>query len=116
MCIVFRFSCVYCTITNYITYSSTNTRTGVSNKLIHPCHLNIVSRHSYFHWLPLLYNAMPVIDLNLSFQVIKQKLESYLWNHFFENFNGNINFTYHVFCPCARCHQSKPPITNLHLL
>ena len=103
-------------ITNYITFSSTNTRSSVSNKLIHPRHLNNVSCHSYFHRLPLLWNAMPVIELNLSFQVIKQKVKSYLWNHFLRNLNDNINCTYHFLCPCARCHQSKPPTTNLHHL
>jgi len=104
-------------ITNYIAFSSTNTTSSASNKLIHPRHLNNVSRHSYFHQLPLLWNAMPVIDLNLSFPVIKHKLKSYLWNHLFlRNFNDNINYTYHFLCPCSRCHQSKPPTTNLHHL
>jgi len=64
-------------ITSYIAFSSTNTRSSASNKLIHPRHLNNASHHSYFHQLPLLWNAMPVIDLNLSFPVIKNKLKSY---------------------------------------
>ena len=33
-------------ITNYIEFSSSNTRSGTSNKLIHPCHLNNTSCHS----------------------------------------------------------------------
>ena len=46
--------------------------------LIHPRHLNNASNHSYFHRLSLLWNAMPVIDLNLyAFQVIKQKFKSH---------------------------------------
>jgi len=51
-------------ITNYIAFSS---RSSASNKLIHPRHLNNVSRHSCFHWLLLLWNTMPVTNLNLSF-------------------------------------------------
>ena len=58
-------------ITNYIEFSSSNTRSGASNKLIHLRHLNNTSRHSYFHRLPSLWNAMPIIDRNLSFATIK---------------------------------------------
>ena len=68
-------------ITNYIEFSSSNTRSGTSNKLIHPRHLNNTSRHSYFHRLPSIWNAMPIIDLDLSFATIKWKLKAYLWNH-----------------------------------
>ena len=61
-------------IANYIEFSC--------NKLIHPRHLINTSRHSYFHRLPSLWNAMPIIDLNLSFSTIKWKLKAYLWNNF----------------------------------
>ena len=77
-------------ITNYIEFSSSNTRSGATNKLIHRRHLNNTSRHSYFHRLPSLWNAMPIIDLNLSFATIKEKLKAYLWNHFISNFNDDI--------------------------
>ena len=36
-------------INNYITFNSTNTRSGSSNKLLLPQHLNNISQHSYFH-------------------------------------------------------------------
>ncbi|XP_065885775.1 leucine-rich repeats and immunoglobulin-like domains protein 1 [Dysidea avara] len=32
--------------------------------------------------LPRLWNSLPVIDLTLSFNTIKQQLKSYLWEHF----------------------------------
>ena len=47
-------------ITNYISFNSASTRSGANNKLIPPHHLNNTSRHSYFHRLPSLWNAMPV--------------------------------------------------------
>lgn len=103
-------------ITNHIKFSSANTRSGANNKLVHPHHLNNMSRHTYFHRLPLLWNAMPTLDLNLSFPVIKYKVKQYLWNHFLTNFDDTINCTLHFLCPCSRCHQSKPPTSNLHHL
>ena len=47
-------------ITNYIKISSASTRSGANNKPILPHHLNNTSRHSYFHWLPSLWNTMPI--------------------------------------------------------
>jgi len=41
-------------IYDYINFSSANTRSGTSNKLIIPHRLNNTSRHSYFHRLPAL--------------------------------------------------------------
>jgi len=72
-------------LTNYIEFSSSNNRSGGSNKLLHSHHLNNTSHHPYFHQLPSLWNAMPVIDLNLSW-----KLKAYRWNHFISNFNDDI--------------------------
>jgi len=94
-------------ITNYIALSTTNTRSSASNKLIHPRHLNNVSRHSYFHQL---HGCSGMLCLKF---IIKHKL---IWNHFLRNFNDNINCSYHFLCPCSRCHQSKPPTTNLYHL
>ena len=76
-------------ITNYISFNSTRTRSGTSNKLTHLRHLNNLSRHSYFHRLPGLWNAIPIIDLNQSFEVIKSKLKIHFWNHFV----GNLHVT-----------------------
>ena len=45
---------------SYIKISSASTRSGANNKLILPHHLNNTSQHSYFHWLPSLWNTMPI--------------------------------------------------------
>ena len=103
-------------ITNYINFNPANTRSGASNKLIPAHHLNNLSRHSYFHRLPSLWNAMPIIDLNMSFAqlIIKSKLKKYLWDHFLNYFDDNNirNCTLHYQCPCSRCHLSRPPTSN----
>ena len=103
-------------ISNYINFNSTSTRSGASNKLTLPHHLNNMSRHSYFHRLPTLWNAMPIIDLNLSFSVLKAKLKRYLWDHFLSNFDVDNNCTLHYLCPCSKCHHSRPPTLNLNHL
>ena len=61
-------------IQDYINFSSANTRSSASNKLVIPHHLNNISRHSYFHWLPTLWNAMPILNLDLPFHLLKSKL------------------------------------------
>ena len=46
-------------INNCIKFShTTSTRSGASNKLIPPHHINNIFRHSYFHRLPYLWNSM----------------------------------------------------------
>ena len=88
-------------ITNYIVFSSANTRSGASNKLILPHHQNNVSRHSYFHRLPLLWNALPILDMSMSFYILKSKLKRFMWEHFLANFDANNNCTLHYLCPCS---------------
>ena len=103
-------------IHDHINFSSANTRSGTSNKLIIPHHLNNVSRHSYFHRLPTLWNAMPILNLDLTFPLLKSKLKTFLWDHFITNFEDNNNCSLHYLCPCSRCHQSRPPTSNLNYL
>ena len=103
-------------IYNYVNFSSATARSGSSNKMIIPHHLNNVSRHSYFHRLPSLWNALPFFDLDLPFAQLKSKLKTFLWNHFLTNFGDNSNCTLHFMCPCSRCHQSHPLTANLNYL
>ena len=67
-------------INNYITFNSSTTRSGASNKLVIPQHLNKTARLSYFHRLPSLWNAMPIIDINTSYTTLRwvQELTSWL--------------------------------------
>ena len=102
-------------IYDYINFSSATTRSGTSNKMIIPHHINNISRHSYFHRLTALWNALPIINFNLSFVQLKSKLKAFLRNHFLTNFDENNNCTLHYMCPCSRCHQLHPPIIIVYL-
>ena len=80
-------------INNYITFNSSTTSSCwwqlASNKLVIPQHLDNTTRHSYFHCLPSLWNAMPLIDINTSYTTLKSKLKSFLWNYFLTTFDEN---------------------------
>ena len=103
-------------INNYITFNSSTTRSGASNKLVIPQHLNNTARHSYFHRLPSLWNAMPIIDINTSYTTLKSKLKSFLWNYFLTTFDKNNKCTLHFLCPCRTRHQSTPHVINFKYL
>ena len=77
---------------------------------------NNLSRHLYFHRLPGLWNAIPIIDLNQSFEVIKSKSKIHFWNHFVENFNDSNHCTLHYQCPYSVCHTTGPLSLNLSYL
>ena len=87
-----------------ISFNSNITRSGSSNKLTHlHHHMKNKSRHTYFHHLSSLWNAIPLIDLNQSFDVIKSRLKKYFWNNFITNFDDNYHCTLHyqMSLPCV---------------
>ena len=91
-------------IFQHLQYNKSGTRSS-NTKLSHKTSINAISANSYFCRLPRLWNALPIIDLTLSFSVIKHKLHCFLWNHFIENFDINNHCTYHFLCPCNHCIQ-----------
>ena len=99
-------------ISHHISFSSSHTRSSSSHKLKHLFHTNNSNRHSFFHWLPWLWNAIPIIDLHLPISTIKFRLKQHLWNHFVINFDSENPFTFHLVCPCnmCKCHNSSPPV------
>ena len=92
-------------INKFINFNSPTITSGTSNKLLIPQHLNNTARHSYFYCLPSLWNAMPIIYMNLSYVTLKYTLKTFLWNRFIANFNESSNCTFHFLCPCRTCHQ-----------
>ena len=90
---------------NDITFSQGDTRSSAHNKLKHHLHTGNSNRNSYFHRLPGLWNALPVIDINLSTVTIKEKLKNYTWNYFVDYFDDDNHFTYHYLCPCSKFHD-----------
>jgi len=65
-------------IRDYISFSTINTRSSSCNKLIHTFHSSNLNRHFFFHWIPHLWNSIPIIDLSLSLSTIKSKLKTFL--------------------------------------
>ena len=94
-------------INNYFTFSSNCTRSASHHKLVHKLARTNVIKNSYFYRLPRLWNALPPIDLNLSFLSIKHNLKQFFWNHFVNNFNPNYSCTLHFLCPCHKCVCTK---------
>ena len=92
-------------IFQYVQFLSSNSRSSSHSKL--KCSLPSSStnnlRFIYANRVVRIWNALPVIDIDLSIPTIKQKLKSFLWNHFITNFNPNQPCTWHYVCPCSNC-------------
>ena len=60
------------------------------------------------------YRKPTAIDLDLSVDVIKQRLYKHLNEQFKEKFISVLPCTFHLICPCARCsHQPHSPTFKL---
>ena len=59
-------------INNYITFYTGSSRLAKAHKLQHSYGANNISRYLYFNRIPRLWNALPVINLNLSMDIIKK--------------------------------------------
>ena len=90
-------------IFDYVQFSTSNTRAGCSNKLIHKLSRTSCDHHFFFNRIVRLWNSMPYIDLTLSFDQIKSKILSHLWSHFTVKFNSDLICTFHSLCPCCKC-------------
>ena len=90
-------------INNFISFSTSNTRSATHNKLNHTKSATNSHRHFYFNRLPRLWNSIPPIDLNSSIDSIKFALMKFLWDHFDSHFDAADPCTYHFQCPCSRC-------------
>ena len=91
-------------ISDYITFSSSNTRSCTFYKLIIKKAKTNQSRHFYFNRVARLWNFLPPIDLSLSLSTIKHNLKQIFWTHFKENFSSFNHCTFHLLCPCNNCH------------
>ena len=99
-------------IINYISFNSTVTRSGSSNKLTHLHHyMNGQSRHAYFHYLLSRWKTIIIIDLNQSFDVNESKLKKH---NFITIFDDNSHCTLNYQYPCFTCRMARPPLLNLN--
>ena len=97
-------------VMDYVSFSTTSTRSGHHLKLNYQSSRTNVLRHSYFHRVVHLWNALPPIDLSLSLSTIKHQVKHYLWSHFSQNFHSNSPCTFHLVCPCNKCAKSYHPL------
>ncbi|XP_064381995.1 uncharacterized protein LOC135330937 isoform X2 [Halichondria panicea] len=89
-------------ITEFISFSTSNTRLSSNHKLVHKGHhRSNTTRHFYFKRLVRLWNALPFIDLSHSMSTIKNQLYKHFWDSFLERFDQSIICTYHLVCPCC---------------
>ena len=97
-------------VTDYIKFTSGNTRSGSSYKLQHIRNTNVSSSNFYFNRFPHIWNVLPIIDYNFSLPTIKYNLTNFLWNHFELNFDPDNACTFSFVCPCCNCNKlPKPP-------
>ena len=102
-------------IKSYISFVTGNTRLATSNKLQHNRSTDMMANNFYFNRLPRLWNALPIIDINLHPDNIKQKLLHYFWNHFEATFDSSNTCNLSFQCCCSKC-NNQLTTTNFNIL
>ena len=91
-------------IYDYISFSTSITRSATHHNLTHKYKRTSIGRHFYFNRIVRLWNTLPDIDLTQSCTAIKSLILTHFWSHFKTNFNSDNYCTYHFLCPCPNCH------------
>ena len=97
----------YTEITSLVTFTFAITRAGQSgNRLKVKFAKTNYTRHFYFARISRIWNAIPsnVIDLSKTFNTIKQCVREFFYSNFKQNFSATDTCSYHVVCPCNKCH------------
>ena len=97
-------------ILDFVSFSTNATRSGSTHKLNHTCSSSNTTRFFYFNRLPLLWNSLPPLDLDLSYSSLKSKIRKHLWNHFLNHFDDQNPCSFHFVCPCSKCYTVRRPI------
>ena len=87
---------------DYITFATSNTRFGTSNKLKYNFRRTVSTKHFYFNRIVKLWNFVPPIDTSLTFHSIKSNVFKFFWSYFLANFDPEKVCSYHVLCPCSK--------------
>ena len=93
-------------IFKYISFVECPTRAGSTKKLKHNYCRTSTSRHFYYNRVVLLWNSLPMVDLNQSFSSIKCTVLAHLWNHFYKFFDPTNPCKLSYLCPCSKCYVS----------
>ena len=110
-----KFPSSHFNIKDYVNFCNHSTRSTTSNKLKHTYSSTNKQKNHYFNRLPRIYNAIPTLNFNSSFNSIKADLKKYFWEHFITNFNNGHLCTYHFVYPCYNC-SKLPQQTNFRSL
>ena len=95
---------------NIITFYTGSSRLAKAHKLQHLMVQKNTSRHSYFNRIPCLWNALSVINLNLSIITIKNNSGLFYSIILLLTLILPNSCSFHFLCPCARCQsQPRPP-------
>ena len=83
-------------VLEFISFTSTNTRSGHHRKLQHHYRRTSPARHFYFNRVVKLWNTLPPINIDLSYTSIKRFLTDILWKRFLLNFDPTNACTYQL--------------------
>ena len=96
-------SCSSFNISQHVSFSCNATKSGSHSKLVQPFVKTNKFKNFYFNRLPHMWNALPPIDLQISYESIKIKLTNLFWNSFVQNFDSSYPCSYQFCCPCCKC-------------
>ena len=82
-------------IYNYITFTSSSTRSASKNNLSYNYSRTCINRHFYFNRIVKLWNSLPPIDVTLSLSTIKHHIYTHLWNHFITHYDITLSCSLH---------------------
>ena len=91
-------------IYNHISFASSKTRSGTTNKLKYNYRRTTATRHYYFNRVVRLWNSLPPFNLSQPYVSIKCQIYTYFRNHFIVNFDPDNPCSFHYLCPCSSCH------------
>ena len=103
-------------IKSYISFVTGNTHLATSNKLQHNRSTDMMANNFYFNRLSRLWNALPIIDINLHPDNIKQKLLHYFLNHFLKLLLIHQTPVTFLFSAAVQSVTTNPPPLTLILL
>ena len=87
-----------------ISFSTSTTRSGHFNNMVHSLARKSKNGHFYFKRLSRLWNTIPPVDLTSSAEQL-----DLIRNHFNNNFNPSNPCTFHFLCPYFKCSHTLPP-------
>ncbi len=73
-------------VLNFVKIQDSNTRTSDKLSVKHTRSATKFDQQFYFNRIPRLWNKLPLVDLSLSSNTIKQNLFQFLWYHCLSNF------------------------------